>query len=120
MTTRPNTTSCWVIHLDRQEGTPDTSPAPSLVAATEETARALLEQTLTETPDRGNLLEDYPFHTTTTDPTTVHLVVYSDEDGPTVSAVFDTLTDATTHAQELRAHGEDDVTITDVPFTTTL
>lgn len=70
--------------------------------------------------DRGNLLEDYPFHSTTTEPTTVHLVVYSGEDGHAVSAVFDTLTDATTHAQELRAHGEDNVTITDAPFTTTL
>lgn len=107
-------TRCWIVYLD------DTTAilTPAFAAATENIAATLLQQALTETPDRGNQLEDYPLHATT-DPSTVHLVVVTDEDGPTVSAAFDTHADATAHARELQAHGDGTVTITDVPFAIT-
>ena len=110
------TITCWVIYLDHPTGDGPETLTPAAVAATEEDAHAILEQALTATPERGNQLEDYPLQTDSDGNLAtgmVHLVARSDDEGgPTVSAVFDTLTAATHHAEALRQHGEENVTIT--------
>lgn len=124
MRTRSNSSStCWVVYFDRPDTPATASPGltPVAVTSTEQEALELLEQLLSTAPGRNNLVEDYPFYSSDRTPEravdtrdTVHLVITIEDDGPTVSEVFDSTDGATRHAEELRQYGEDDVFITDM------
>lgn len=96
--------------------------APVAVASTEQKASELLEQMLSRSPGRDNLVEDRPVHTggrlrTDTDAAldSVHLVTTVDEDGtPTVRAVFASVGGATGAADELRRLGAPSVHVTEM------
>lgn len=126
---RPRSATCWVVYFDRPDApaTASSGLAPVAVTSTEQEALQLLEQLLSSAPGRTNLVEDYPYSTSdrkrkSADGTrdTVHLVVtIEDDDGPTVSEVFDSIDSATSHAEELRQHGANGVSITDMVMNAT-
>lgn len=126
---RARSGTCWVVYFDRPDRPAAASSglAPVAVTSNEQEALQLLEQLLASAPGRSNLVEDYPFCASgrerksaddTRDP--VHLVVtIGNDDGPTVSEVFDSIDSATRHAEELRQHGANGVLITDMVMNAT-
>lgn len=122
--TRSNSPStCWVIYVESPDATATTIAAlrPVAVTLTEQEAWQLLGQMLSQAPGRDNLVEDYPYYTSERmreRASLVHLVIYFDEDGPTVSGVFESSESAIEHARELRRLGGNDVSIADMTMNT--
>lgn len=122
--TRSNSPStCWVIYFESPDATATTMAAlrPVAVTLTEKEAWQLLDQMLVQAPGRNNLVEDYPYYPSERmreRASLVHLVIYLDEDGPTVSGGFESSESAIVHARKLRRLGADGVSIADMKMNT--
>lgn len=123
LTRRNSPRTCWVIYCGSPDPTATNISAlrPIAVTLTEQEAYQLLAEVLSGAPGRDNLVEDYPYYArerARERASLVHLVIFADEDGPTVSGVFESSDSAIEHARELRRLGNNDVSIADMRMNT--